>query len=407
MLLLSLLTLTLCLNATMVGRRGNNNKKNKKKKRSGAKAGGVSGGWRTKNKDFIRMEEATETVKEEEEEEEEEEEKRKNDNNNNNNNDEGGEVASESEGGGEVHVMNVIGVGYSVHGGKRLIGNMNMTVWSGVDIDGVRPGVMAVMGPSGAGKTTFLDVISGRKSDGEVEGRVMLDGLQLDAQQRSRLFGYVMQEEPMLSCLTVRETLRFAADLRSRKRFSGTKASDNAALRMCSFCTSPFCCCSCVWNASSSSCCSSSASLSSSYWSADDEVEHVMDMLSIGHIADVRVGSTSERTLSGGERKRVSVGTELVVDPPVLLLDEPTTGLDAASAMSVMNVLHDLVEHHSRVVIATIHQPRVDIWNRLGGVTVVSPLGTIVYTGPASNAPTFFTLDGELCRYETNPADHM
>ena len=71
--------------------------------------------------------------------------------------------------------------------------------------------------------------------------------------------------------------------------------------------------------------------------------------------------------MSGGEKKRVAIGVELVVDPPVLLLDEPTTGLDAANARSVMQVLTNLVQRHQRIVICTVHQPRSEIFLDLGG----------------------------------------
>ena len=392
-LFLLILTLILCLNATIV-----NTSKNGRSKRKGTHNGKGSNANKNhgsyQQRIDIRMEDATDA-----EEKEEKEVKEVNNSENSTNPNESATTSSST----TVHAINVIDVGYSING-KKLINAMNMTVWSGAEIDGIKPGVMAVMGPSGAGKTTFLDVISGRKAEGEVEGRVMLDGLELNASQRSRLFGYVMQEEPMLSCLTVRETLRFAADLRSRKRMN-PRASNKDSLSMFSCCTSPFCCCSCVFEVCNCHTCHTCTTCNNN--NAEEDVNRVMKMLSISHVADIRVGSTSDRTLSGGERKRVSVGTELVVDPPVLLLDEPTTGLDAASAMSVMNALHDLVVHHSRIVVATIHQPRVDIWNRLGGVTVVSPLGTVVYTGPAFNAPNYFTLDGELCRSTINPADHV
>jgi hypothetical protein len=138
-------------------------------------------------------------------------------------------------------------------------------------------------------------------------------------------------------------------------------------------------------------------------------VERVIHQLGLTEVADHYIGSVDKRGLSGGEKKRVAIGIELVVDPPVLLLDEPTTGLDASNAKSVMEVLTNLVLQHQRIVICTVHQPRSEIFFKLGGVTLLGGSGQVVYSGNAGTAACdyFATNTGCNCPPHMNAADFV
>ncbi len=241
-------------------------------------------------------------------------------------------------------------------------------------------GVLGILGPSGAGKTTLLDVIAGRKTEGNFSGRVRLhtdvgattttNNLS-SAHMRRSVFGYVMQEDTLVPELTVRESLSFSATLRRRRaqgcmcsRSNSAKAYTGVTAAEHSPGDSPA-------NAAVQP--EADAGGDKNKASTDDDlaagagfvetifgiVQMVIDELGLTRVADRRIGamagSSGRRGLSGGERKRVSIGMELVVSAggnshvrgstgrSVLLLDEPTTGLDAAASLSVMNVLRSLV----------------------------------------------------------------
>ncbi|KAF7822646.1 ABC transporter G family member 10 [Senna tora] len=172
-----------------------------------------------------------------------------------------------------------------------------------------RPGELtAIAGPSGAGKTTLLEILAGRVYPCEVSGQVLVNHRPMDSNRFRRTSGYVTQEDTLFPSLTVRETLMYSALLRLP---GGRKV---AAAR----------------------------------------VAELMKELGLDQIADSRIGGGggSNHGISGGERRRVSIGVDLVHDPAVILIDEPTSGLDSASALNIVSLLRLMAFNQARLKIA-------------------------------------------------------
>lgn len=198
-----------------------------------------------------------------------------------------------------------------------------------------RPGeITAIAGPSGAGKTTLLEILAGRIPPCKVSGQVLINHRPMDVNRFRRESGYVTQEDALFPSLTVRETLMYSAMLRLP---GGRKVS---AFR----------------------------------------VEELMKELGLDHIADSRVGGGSDRGISGGERRRVSIGVDLVHDPAVILIDEPTSGLDSASALSVISLLRLVAFNQGKTIVLTIHQPGFRILELFDGLILLSD-GFVMHNG--------------------------
>jgi ATP-binding cassette, subfamily G (WHITE), member 2 len=220
--------------------------------------------------------------------------------------------------------------------------------------------LLAIVGPSGAGKSSLLDVLAGRKSQSRLEGEILING-----EQRNRYFkrvsGYVTQDDCLMGNLTVRETFMFHANMKMPRE---TPKSVK-----------------------------------------EERVAHIIDELGLRKVADELVGSQFRRGISGGEKKRVSIGCELLTDPGLLFLDEPTTGLDAYNSLSVLKTLRRLARH-GRTIICTIHQPRSTIFELFDKLVVLSQ-GSVVYSGDANGAVPYFGKLGAHCRQYINPADFL
>ncbi|XP_050218950.1 ABC transporter G family member 10 [Mercurialis annua] len=191
-----------------------------------------------------------------------------------------------------------------------------------------RPGeITAIAGPSGAGKTTLLEILAGRISCRDVSDRVFVNELPMEAKHFRRLSGYVTQDDALFPLLTVQETLMYSALLRLP---GGRKEADN-------------------------------------------RVKILMKEFGLDHIADSRIGELGSNCgISGGERRRVSIGVDLVHDPVVILIDEPTSGLDSASALHVMTLLKSMAVHQGKTIILTIHQPGFRILELFDRIVLLS-----------------------------------
>lgn len=221
--------------------------------------------------------------------------------------------------------------------------------------------VTAIMGASGAGKTTLLHLLAGRAGHGAVTGRVLLNGRPRDAAFK-RIAAFVQQEDYLIPTLTVRETLMYSAELRLPQAMPMRE-------KVC-------------------------------------RVLGVLRQLGLEHVADMRVGDREVRGISGGERRRVSIGCELVTAPRVLFLDEPTSGLDASTAHAITACLAALARRDGLTVIMTIHQPRSSIF-RLFDALVLLARGHMLYNGPAAEAVAHFGALLTPCPAEFNPADYL
>ncbi len=134
-----------------------------------------------------------------------------------------------------------------------------------------------------------------------------------------------------------------------------------------------------------------------------DFVTQLLKDLRLEHVADSRIGDTSKRGLSGGEKKRVAIAEQLLRNPKVLFLDEPTSGLDAFSSQQVMELLHSLAAK-GMTIICSIHQPRSSIYDLFDKLLLLKK-GKTVYMGPASQAVGYFASLGHALPSGFNPAD--
>ena len=214
-------------------------------------------------------------------------------------------------------------------------------------MDDVRGGMCALMGPSGAGKTTLLDRLSGRLSSNVYDsaGEIFMNGKVASVEDMRAVSGYVIDEDVLPGTATVYEHLLFHAKLRLPAE------TRQSTIRK--------------------------------------RVRATMQILGIEKLADSFIGDQFQRGLSGGEKRRVSIATELLMSPGIMFLDEPTTGLDSTNAAKVVDILSGLGAMGTTVLLS-IHQPRPDIFRLLDRVLVLSGDGSVVYSGPSALASAHF-----------------
>lgn len=222
------------------------------------------------------------------------------------------------------------------------------------DVSGAfRPGVLtALMGVSGAGKTTLMDVLAGRKTGGYIEGSISISGYPKNQETFARISGYCEQNDIHSPNVTVFESLTFSAWLRLDKdvdkhtRAVGIPCPIHSALFLFGsfFFTHLFDC----FSEHGDSC-------------LQAFVEQVMDLVELNSFRDSIVGLPGITGLSTEQRKRLTIAVELVANPSIIFMDEPTSGLDARAAAIVMRTVRNTVDT-GRTVVCTIHQPSIDIF---------------------------------------------
>ena len=246
-------------------------------------------------------------------------------------------------------------ISYSLNG-KQILTNI-----SGV----ARPGqVMAIMGASGAGKSTFLDILARKNKRGIAQGTSTVNGEKIADQEYRSVVGFVDQEDAMLPTLTVHETILTSALLRLPRDMQ-------RAVK-------------------------------------EQRVSEVERQLGIYHVKDQMIGSEegNGRGISGGEKRRVGIACELVTSPSILFLDEPTSGLDAFNAFNVVECLVTLAKTYNRTVVFTIHQPRSNIVALFDQLILLAK-GQTVYSGPFSSCQHYFDQIGYSCPPGFNIADYL
>ncbi|CAN6331211.1 unnamed protein product [Urochloa humidicola] len=219
--------------------------------------------------------------------------------------------------------------------------------------------LFAVMGASGSGKSTLVDALAGRIARESLRGGVTLNGEPLHGRRLRAISAYVMQDDLLYPMLTVRETLLFAAEFRLPRALPPERKRAR--------------------------------------------VDALVDQLGLSRAADTIIGDEGHRGVSGGERRRVSIGTDIIHDPILLFLDEPTSGLDSASAFMVVQVLRRIAQSGS-VVIMTIHQPSARILGILDRLLLLSR-GRTVYAGTPAGLKPFFSEFGAPIPDNENPAE--
>ncbi|BFI27868.1 ATP-binding cassette, subfamily G (WHITE), member 2, PDR [Marchantia polymorpha subsp. ruderalis] len=200
-----------------------------------------------------------------------------------------------------------------------------------------RPGVLtALVGVTGAGKTTLMDVLAGRKTGGYIEGDLRISGFPKNQESFARIAGYCEQTDIHSSQVTVEESLIYSAWLRLPDEVTNEQRT--------AF------------------------------------VDEVMQLVELTELKGALVGIPGQSGLSTEQRKRLTIGVELVANPSIIFMDEPTSGLDARAAAIVMRTVRNTVDT-GRTVVCTIHQPSIEIFEAFDELLLMKRGGRLIYAG--------------------------
>ncbi|KAL3845438.1 hypothetical protein ACJIZ3_002841 [Penstemon smallii] len=223
----------------------------------------------------------------------------------------------------------------------------------------VCPGeILALMGPSGGGKTTLLNLLSGRVKN---NGGTITYNDQLYSKSLKRRIGFVLQDDVVFPHLTVKETLTYSALLRLPNTLSREQKKERAM--------------------------------------------NVIFELGLEGCQDTMIGGKFVRGVSGGERKRVCIGNEILLDPSLLFLDEPTSSLDSTTALRIIQMLHNIAQA-GKTVVTTIHQPSSRLFSKFDRLILLGK-GCSLYFGKASEAMLYFSSIGCSPLIAMNPAEFL
>ncbi|CAI0397922.1 unnamed protein product [Linum tenue] len=222
--------------------------------------------------------------------------------------------------------------------------------------------VSAVMGPSGAGKTTFLSALTGKAPGCQVTGMVLVNGKAEPIQAYKKIIGFVPQDDIVHGNLSVEENLWFSA----RCRLSADLPKPDKVL----------------------------------------VVERVIESLGLQPVRDSLVGTVEKRGISGGQRKRVNVGLEMVMEPSLLILDEPTSGLDSSSSQLLLRALRREALEGVNICMV-VHQPSYTLFRMFDDLILLAKGGLTAYHGPVKKVEEYFEGLGITVPDRVNPPDYF
>ncbi|KAH7542667.1 hypothetical protein FEM48_Zijuj02G0098400 [Ziziphus jujuba var. spinosa] len=227
----------------------------------------------------------------------------------------------------------------------------------------ISPGrVSAVMGPSGAGKTTFLSALAGKVRGCTMSGLILINGKVESIHSYKKIIGFVPQDDIVHGNLTVEENLWFSA----RCRLSADLPKPEKVL----------------------------------------VVERVIEALGLQAVRDSLIGTVEKRGISGGQRKRVNVGLEMVMEPSLLILDEPTSGLDSSSSNLLLKALRREALEGVNICMV-VHQPSYTLFRMFDDLILLAKGGLTVYHGSVKKVEEYFSSLGIIVPERVNPPDHF